>query len=118
LFINQHANVFDWHNILEIPVAGINKNLLNAYGQISLVNIQTHVQTYIAQPTRDAQSLFIMYECLTKSLTVEALNDVLTEIDTFTEGDLQSGPLFLYVIINKAAINTRSTTTHVRTSLS
>jgi hypothetical protein len=117
-FIKQRANVFAWHNILEIPVAGVNKNLLDAYGQISLVNVRTHVQTYIAQPTRDAQNSFMMYECLSKSLTVEALNDVLTDIETFTEGDLQSGPLFLYAIINKAAINTRSTTTHVRTSLS
>eukprot|EP00978_Attheya_sp_CCMP212_P039026 scaffold198911_cov69-Attheya_sp.AAC.1 len=52
------------------------------------------------------------------SLTVSALNDVLTEVESFTERDLQSGPLFLYTIIKKAAINTRSTTTHVRTSLS
>jgi hypothetical protein len=117
-FIKQRANVFDWHNILEIPVDGVNRNLLDAYGQISMVNVQAHVLTYIDQPTRDAQNSFMMYECLSKSLTVSALNDVLTEIGSFTEGNLQSGPLFLYVIIKKAAINTRSTTTHVRTSLS
>jgi hypothetical protein len=83
-FIKEHANIFDWHNILEIPVAGINKNLLDTHGQISLVNVQTHVQTYIAQPTRDAQNSFMMYECLTKSLPVEALNNVLTDIDILT----------------------------------
>eukprot|EP00978_Attheya_sp_CCMP212_P015746 scaffold40797_cov63-Attheya_sp.AAC.3 len=42
----------------------------------------------------------------------------LTEISSFTEQNLQSGPLFLYVIIKKVAINMRSTTTHLRTSLS
>eukprot|EP00978_Attheya_sp_CCMP212_P028719 scaffold99940_cov69-Attheya_sp.AAC.1 len=61
----------------------------------------------------------MMYECLSKSLTVSALNDVLTEIELFTERNLQSGPLLRYTIIKKAAINTRLTTTHnVRTSLS
>eukprot|EP00978_Attheya_sp_CCMP212_P032995 scaffold131203_cov32-Attheya_sp.AAC.1 len=80
-----------------------------------MANVQTHVLTYIDQPTRDAQNAFMMYECLSKSLTVSALNDVLTEIESFTERDLQSGPLFLYTIIKKAAVNTRSTTTHVRT---
>eukprot|EP00978_Attheya_sp_CCMP212_P026064 scaffold85006_cov63-Attheya_sp.AAC.2 len=93
--IKQRANVFDWHNLLEIPVDGVNKNLLEAYGQISMVNVQVHVQTYIAQPTRDVQNSFMMYECLSQSLMVAALNDVLTEIGSFTESDLQSGPLFL-----------------------
>eukprot|EP00978_Attheya_sp_CCMP212_P033086 scaffold131938_cov70-Attheya_sp.AAC.2 len=117
-FIKQRANVFDWHTILDIPVNGVNRNLLEAYGQISMANVQMHVLTYIDQPMRDAQNSFMVYECLSKSLQVSALNDVLTKIETFTERNLQSGPLFLNTIIKKAAINTRSTTTHVRTSLS
>jgi hypothetical protein len=117
-FLKQRANVFNWKNILEIPVDGTNMDLLSSYGQITTANVRAHVQTYIAHPTRDAQNSFMMYECLSKSLTDTALNDVLTETDTFTEAGLQSGPLFLFAIIKKAAINTRSTTTHVRTSLS
>jgi hypothetical protein len=91
---------------------------LTSYGQISAANVKAHVQTYIDQPTRDAQNSFMMYECLTKSLTGPALNEVITETATFTVNNIQSGPLFLFAIIKKAAINTRSTTTHVRTNLS
>eukprot|EP00978_Attheya_sp_CCMP212_P017442 scaffold46445_cov61-Attheya_sp.AAC.1 len=71
VFIKQLANVFNWHNILEIPVDGVNKNLLGAYGQISMVKVQAHMHIYIAQPTRDAQNSFMMYKCLSKSLMLQ-----------------------------------------------
>jgi len=117
-YVKQRANVFNWTDILTIPVDGVNRNLLVDYGRIPIADIQTQVATYIDQPTRNAQNSFMMFECLSKSLTVEALNAVLAEIDDYTVNDIASGPLFLKVIIRKAYIDTRATTAHVRTSLS
>eukprot|EP00978_Attheya_sp_CCMP212_P037787 scaffold181389_cov64-Attheya_sp.AAC.2 len=46
----------------KIPVNGVkNRSLLEAYGQISMANVQTHVLTYVDQPTRDAQHSFMMH---------------------------------------------------------
>eukprot|EP00978_Attheya_sp_CCMP212_P011208 scaffold27538_cov54-Attheya_sp.AAC.2 len=59
-----------------------------------------------------------MYECLSKSLTVEALNWILAKVYVYTVNGIPSGPLFLKVIIKKAYIDNRATTAHVRTSLS
>eukprot|EP00978_Attheya_sp_CCMP212_P009439 scaffold22331_cov106-Attheya_sp.AAC.1 len=61
----------------------------------------------------------MMYECLSKSLTVEDLNAILAEVDIYTMRGIPSGPLFPKVIIRSAYIDTRATTTaRVRTSLS
>jgi hypothetical protein len=117
-YVKQRANVFDWEDILTIPVNGVNRKLLDDYGQIPIADIEANVATYIDQPNRNAQNSFMMFECLSKSLTVEALNAVLSEVDTYTVTNIPSGPLFLKVIIRKAYIDTRATTAHVRTSLS
>jgi hypothetical protein len=117
-YVKQRANVFDWTGILTFTIDGVARNLLVDYGQIPIADMKTQVTTYIAQPNRNAQNSFMMFECLSKSLTVEALNSVLTEVTDYTVNDIPSGPLFLKVIIRKAYIDTRATTAHVRTSLS
>jgi hypothetical protein len=116
--VKQRANVFNWSGILTFTVDGVARNLLVDYGQIPIADMRTQVTTYIDQPNRDAQNSFMMFECLSKSLTVEALNSVLSEVTDYTVNDIPSGPLFLKVIIRKAYIDTRATTAHVRTSLS
>ena len=99
-------------------IDGVHINLLDDYGRIPIADIQALVATYIDQLTGNAQSSFLMFECLSKSLTVEALNAVLAEIDDYTVNYIDSGPLFLRVIIRKTYTDTRATTAHVRTSLS
>eukprot|EP00978_Attheya_sp_CCMP212_P002101 scaffold4343_cov56-Attheya_sp.AAC.1 len=82
-YVKQRANVFDWMAILTIPVDGVDRNLLVDYGQIPIADIRTQVTTYIDQPNRNAQNSFMMFECLSKSLIVEALNSLLAEIDDY-----------------------------------
>eukprot|EP00978_Attheya_sp_CCMP212_P040337 scaffold219054_cov37-Attheya_sp.AAC.2 len=117
-YMKQRVNVFGWAAILTIPVDGVDCNLLADYGRVPIEDIRSVVSTYIDQPTRNAQNSFMMYECLLKSLSVEALNVILAEVDIYTVRGIPSGPLFLKIIIRSAYIDTRATTAHVRTSLS
>ena len=115
-YVKQRANIFDWTDILTIPVDGVDRNLLADYGRVPIEDIRTIVTTYIDQPTRNAQNSFMMYECLSKSLTVKALNSILAEVDVYTVHGIPNGLLFLKFIIRKTYIDTRATTIHVRTS--
>jgi len=95
-----------------------NINLLDSYGVVTLQQSQTHVSTYIDQPTRTAQNSYQMYLCIMSSLTDEDRAKLLTRSDDYTSQDIQSGPLLFKVLMSITTVDTRATVTFIRTNMS
>jgi hypothetical protein len=126
LFLDQTRDrsiVFDWLNILSIPIQGNvanSKDLIESYGEISYEEVRAHALTYMHEDAREAQDSFMMYHCLMNSLTDAAQKQVRTRgnVHPFIFGGKGSGPVLLKVIIMVSHVDTRATITSVRTKLS
>lgn len=126
LFLDQARDrsiVFDWLNILSIPIQGNvanSKDLIESYGEISYEEVRAHALTYMHEDAREAQDSFMMYHCLMNSLTDSAQKQVRTRgnVHPFIFGGKGSGPVLLKVIIMVSHVDTRATITSVRTKLS
>ena len=115
--------VFDWLNILSIPIQGDvaqSKDLIESYGEISYQDVCNHALTYIHEDTREAQDSFMIYHCLMNSFADEAQKQVRTRgnVLPFMFEGKGSGPVLLKVIIMVSHVDTRATVTSVRTKLS
>ena len=71
-----------WQEILSIsedaiadPTINLH-DLLNAYGEITLEQINIHSHTYITVHNRSAQNSMQLYHCLTNSLSEEGMSKV------------------------------------------
>jgi hypothetical protein len=126
LFLDQardKAIVFDWLNILGIPIGGdvaATKDLIESYGEISYQDVKAHALSYMNEDSREAQDSFMLYHCLMNSLTDAAQKQVRTRgnMFPFMFGGKGSGPVLLKVIIMVSHVDTRATITSVRTKLS
>jgi len=126
LFLDQardKAIVYDWLNILSIPLGGdvaATKDLIESYGEISYQDVCNHALTYMHEDVREAQDSFMMYQCLMNTLTENAQKQVRSRgnVHPFTFGGRGSGPVLLKVIIMVSHVDTRATITSVRTKLS
>ena len=101
-------------NILNI--GGI--NLLDAYGVLTLQDIQADAVTYIDDETRKAQNSYQMYVCIMSSLTDEGRAKLLTRAELYTRNQVSSGPLLFKVLMMMTSVDTVATISHIRLSLS
>lgn len=97
-------------------------NLLTKYGEVSMTDLKTKAQTYLAQEGRDAQNSDMIYNCLWRSITSDVMAKVTTEVDRYTvtiQGEaIYDGLLFLKIIIDQAYTNVRTTAATLRSNLS
>ena len=112
-----------WDYIMEIPSDSNYphdnlKNLIEAYGERSMEQVQEHALTYITNPSRCAQESFALYNCLMNSLSIEGTSKVSIWKDQYTINNISSGPCLLKVIIRESSIDTNATTRHIRQKLS
>ena len=116
--LRDRANMCGWDEGND-PITQVNGiGLLMEYGRVTTQDLTQNVNTYIATQTRKAQNSYQMYLCITNSLTEDGRARILTNTNVFTVQDIPSGPLLLKLLVTRAAIDTRATVTHIRTSLS
>ena len=121
--IRDRSNLYGWKDILTIPVtrAGIteNFNLLDHYGEISVSDVRNHaLATWINANDRNSQNSFMLFTLLKESLAPEALAIIQNMQEQYYVAGKPDGPSLFKVIISKAHVDTRATSTVIRMNLS
>jgi len=118
--LKERARKFGWdQGIMMIPDqgGGPDRYLLNHYGSISLAEIRAHEATYIAQPNREAQDTYLLYECVMNSLSPEAKAKVNIWRSDFWANGYPSGNLLVKVVIRECHLDTNATVASIRQRL-
>ena len=121
--IRDRSNLYGWSDILTIPVtrAGItqNFNLLDHYGEISVSDVRSHaLTTWVNANDRNSQNSFMLFTLLKESLAPEALAIIQNMQEQYYVDGKPDGPSLFKVIISKAHVDTRATSTVIRMNLS
>jgi hypothetical protein len=119
--VKERARIYHWHEILQIPDDNaVNRNILSAYGLISLTHCQAHAATYVDLPTKNAQNSIMLYQFLSNTLSKEAKNKIQINAGLYHIGinEIPSGVCFLKIIIGKSTNDTISTVHVLRHSVS
>jgi hypothetical protein len=100
-------------NIIDIPDSGgTSRNLIKQYGQLSRQNVQEHVAGNFGQSNlQRSQNAQQMYYCIMASLTESGKNKIISEAEQHTVNNQFSGPDLFKLLMNKAIIDTRATST-------
>ena len=119
----QHATEAGWHagdgNILSIPDSnGTIRNLITNYGQLTLENVQAHVDMYIQQQNHHAQNSVQMFKCISSSITEAAHLKIIMETETYTRHGAEAGPILFKLLMQKAIVDTCSTMNYFHENLS
>ena len=112
------AVLVNWVMTLLIMWNGMQYNLIQHYGVLTLEAIRQHVLTYAGTPTRHAQNATMMFACLRDSLTEAARKRVALEAHKYRINGMADGLLYFKVIVGIAHLDTRATVTVIRTRLS
>jgi hypothetical protein len=122
--LTDRANKSGWYagdgNILSIPDSSTpptNRDIIKEYGQLTVENIRTHVETYINTNSRRTQNSAQMLSCIKESLSDAGKLKILSESDKWTVGGKESGVLLFKIIMQKAVIDTRATSSFFRENL-
>jgi hypothetical protein len=123
--IRKRARQFGWANVLSVPTivvapaVAINRNILDAYGTVTLAECTAHATVYMtALPvTRDGQNASMLYHFLYDSLTPEGLLNVNIDPSIFTINGEVDGLCLLRTIITKAQLDTVGTVNTLQSSL-
>ena len=117
--VKMRAQIYNWGPILTTPDDdGIDRNLINQYGILTLANCVAKAITIAHPITRATQDSIMMSIFLQDSLTDEARNLIMASPEAFTVGGHPSGPCLLKVIIGKATIDTYATIDVLRKAVS
>jgi hypothetical protein len=112
------AKDINWDMALMINYNGVQYNLIQHYGMLSLVVIKQHVMTYHGtMATRHTQNSSMMFACLRESLTEETRQKVSLESHKYRINTEPDGLLYFKVIVGIAHLDTRVTITVIRTCL-
>lgn len=105
-------------DIVMIPDAqGVKRNIITEFGRLSTAEIRAHSQGYVISETRKAQNSMQMYLCLSNSLTKEAQEKIVDESSMYTISEITSGPLYFKLLMQKANLDNKATTFHLREQL-
>jgi hypothetical protein len=121
--LDDRIVVSGWEAIFSIPedpavAPPVLHMMTTDYGVITMAQINTHVQTYIANNDRDCQNSFQAFNCLMASLTDGAKKRINLLREQFTIDGIGNGPLLFKTIIQTAYVDTRSTVLYLRDQLS
>jgi hypothetical protein len=72
----SRATLMNWQVTMNIMVNGVQLNLIEHYGLVSIKEVRQHVLTYNGTATRDAQNATMIYSCLHDTLMEEARKKV------------------------------------------
>jgi len=121
--IRDRTNLYGYNSILTIPVTKNNitsdLNLLDHYGEIPLEQIRAHAKTtWVNSSNRNTQNAFMLFNLLKDSLSSEAKAIIQNMDNQYTIDGKPDGPSLLKIIIMKAHVDTRATSTVIRMNLS
>jgi hypothetical protein len=96
--IRKRSRQYGWANVLNVPTivvaptVAVNRNILDAYGTMTMAECSAHAAVYMTLPiTRNGQNACMIYHFLYNSLTPEGL--VKVNVDTtsfFINGEFDS----------------------------
>ena len=66
--------------------AGTPRNLITEYGRLNMKDIETDIQHFIRQQTRQAHNSVQIFQCLTNSMKESAHLKIVAESDKYMEG--------------------------------
>ena len=126
--LRQKSQEMGWDtgttDILTIPVTkdGSTKqlNLLSQYGLIDEEDIRAQCLTYCHTATRQAQNNYQLAACILNSLSVDGRKTIASEPSKYHTDDTlatQSGPMLFKLIMSKALVDNKSTTSMYRGNL-
>jgi hypothetical protein len=120
--LTDRANKSGWYtgegNILMIPDSlTMNRDLIKEYCRLSLDDIKAHVSTYITGNSRRTQNSAQMLSCIKELLSDAGKLKILSEVDKWKVDDKESGVLLFKVIMQKAMVDARATSSFFRENL-
>lgn len=109
-------------SVLSIPddaanITGDAKDYLDHYGEITLEHLKDVAKTYTANQNRAAQDSMMMYTCLHETLSKVGRDKVTLHSKDYIVNGLESGILFLKIIVRESMIDTNATTSTIRDQL-
>jgi hypothetical protein len=124
--VKDRAEKSGWYstnaNIISIPNENATAiDLIDGYGRLTMDDVRNHVTGYISQQTRQAQNAVQMYHFLIDSLSEQGRLHIITEKKAYTVSvagiEYPNGPMLFKLIMSKAIIDTRSTSSHIQANL-
>jgi hypothetical protein len=113
----SRATLMNWQFTMNIMVNGVQRNLIEHYGLISIEDVRQHVLTYDGTATCNAQNATMIYACLHDTLTKEARTKVTLQQQKYIFNEFPDGLLFFKVIVGLAHLDTRATVSTIRARL-
>jgi uncharacterized small protein (DUF1192 family) len=118
--VRERSRIFNWETLLTVADSGgINRNLLDSYGLVTIENCKAHANSHVGIPTgspagtaaaetRIAQDSMMLYQFLLNSLTDAAKLTILSDKDLYYVNGHPSGVCFLKVIIGRSSVDTNA----------
>jgi hypothetical protein len=113
----DHANTSNWNANITVATATGTRDLPSRYGQITEIELATHIGTFNNTPTRLAQNSAQMIIYLKESLEDNFKLEVYMQAGLYTIAGIEVGELFLWQVIKLVNADTRATVGHIRESL-
>lgn len=92
-------------------------NLITNYGEVTKERIQEHERRISAVQGRAKQDLFMLYKCITASLSAEGEGKLNTWRDDYVYDDIQGGLSLLFTITREASLVTNASIESLRREL-
>jgi hypothetical protein len=115
--LRNKATLMNWTMTLDIIKNGVQYNLIEHYGLLSMDDVRQHVMTYNGTTTRHAQNSYMIFACLHDTLTDAARKRVALEQAKFRINAKPDGLLYLKVIVGLAHLDTRATINTIKMRL-
>jgi len=118
--IRARSDQFGWQDIFDITIGqdengnDVFRDLLTRYGEISLQNVQDDAAGYIGQNVRNAQVSHQIFICLTRSISKEVADRMVTEGNKYMVDDTPDGPSYLMTLIQTFFVKTEAEPTQLR----
>jgi hypothetical protein len=119
--LRGRSTMYSWNNVLDVPdmtFLATTRNIIDCYGSVTLEECTQHADAYYLARDRASQNAQMLYNCLSTSLTDEALSKVTMMYKKYTVRSYQDGLCFLKILLSNAKPDTVATVNMLRTSIS
>jgi hypothetical protein len=122
--VKERSQAFSWEPIINVPhvptpgAAPIRTNLIENYGIVTMAECKAHATAYLAAQARDSQLSAMLYSFLRNSLSSQANKIIDLHPTDYTLNGLTNGTCLLKYIVGKSFVDTNSTVTVIRKTIS
>ena len=118
LLTKLRAQDYEWSTpqgagVLDVQIDEESFPLLDHYGSLSIAQLRAYVTPWVMQHNRAAQDDAMVYECIRKTLSQDALLRAFKKKDLFElsnpTGTHTSGVLFLKVVLDESSLTSNAT---------